>query len=198
MHQLWVIAGPNGSGKTTLCRRYLAGKIPVINPDEIAFSLSSTLGDASDVAIRAGRDALELQHRFLEDRQSFALETTLSGHTGINLMREARDAGFKVNLVFVCLESPMASVGRIVSRMQDGGHHVPRSDVERRYNRSLDNLPEGISLAHRAWLLDNSRTRLRLVASLERGHVKNMAVSLPKWLNNTHIPALDQAQGLAR
>ncbi|MEK9499123.1 hypothetical protein V2H77_22210 [Photorhabdus sp. P32] len=34
--QLWVIAGPNGAGKSTLVRRHLTGKLPVVNPDDIA------------------------------------------------------------------------------------------------------------------------------------------------------------------
>jgi|GEM_PF-3753757 Uncharacterized protein conserved in bacteria len=39
MHQLWIIAGPNGSGKTTLTQRHLAGRLPVLNPDEIALEI---------------------------------------------------------------------------------------------------------------------------------------------------------------
>jgi predicted ABC-type ATPase len=33
---LWVFGGPNGAGKSTLARRLLAGKIPIVNPDDLA------------------------------------------------------------------------------------------------------------------------------------------------------------------
>jgi predicted ABC-type ATPase len=33
MPQLWVVAGPNGAGKSTLVNKYLAGRVPLVNPD---------------------------------------------------------------------------------------------------------------------------------------------------------------------
>jgi predicted ABC-type ATPase len=39
MPQLWVVAGPNGAGKSTLANKYLAGRLPIVNPDVIAQAL---------------------------------------------------------------------------------------------------------------------------------------------------------------
>lgn len=111
-------------------------------------------------------------------------------------MKEAKAAGYKVNLVFVCTDTPRISIGRIANRVADGGHYVPGADVVRRYQRSLSNLPEGLALADRAWILDNSRQRMRLVASIERGQVKSMINALPKWVRAAKLPVLEQAQGL--
>lgn len=103
--------------------------------------------------MQAGRRALQEQRQCLDARRSFAVETTFSGNRELALMKEAKAAGYKVNLVFVCTETPLISMGRIVSRVADGGHHVPGADVERRYQRSLGNLPDGLNLADRAWLV---------------------------------------------
>ncbi|MGE5516621.1 MAG: AAA family ATPase [Bacteroidota bacterium] len=184
MHQAWIIAGPNGSGKTTLTRRHLAGKLPVINPDEIAKALNSANPEDPSTAMRAGRQALALQKQYLSEHRSFALETTFSGNREAALMKDAKAAGYKVNLVFVCTDTPLISMGRIVSRVADGGHHVPGDDVQRRYQRSLANLPAGLVLADRAWILDNSSTRMRLIASIERGQVKSMTNNQPRWVRN--------------
>ncbi|MEW5729308.1 MAG: AAA family ATPase [Pseudomonadota bacterium] len=197
MHQIWIIAGPNGSGKTTLVRRHLAGKLPIINPDDIARDLNPAHPEARDTAMQAGRQALNLQKQLLAERRTFALETTFSGNREIQLMKDAKAASFKVNLVFVCTDSPQISMGRIVVRVQDGGHRVSGADVERRYQRSLANLPEGLALADRAWLLDNSRTRMRLIAAIERNQVKSMATNFPRWLRTAKLHVLDQAQGLS-
>ena len=42
MPQLWVVAGPNGTGKSTLANKYLAGRLPIVNPDVIAQALAPT------------------------------------------------------------------------------------------------------------------------------------------------------------
>lgn len=196
MHQLWIIAGPNGSGKTTLARRHLAGRLPIINPDDIARALNPANPEAPDTALRAGREALTQRKQLIAARQSFAVETTFSGNQEIALIKTAKAAGYKVNLVFVCTESPQISMGRISVRVLDGGHHVPGADVERRYQRSLANLPEGTALADRTWLLDNTRTRMRLVAAIERGEVKTMINAQPKWVRQARLPALEP--GLSR
>lgn len=142
--QIWVVAGPNGSGKTTFTRRFLTGKLPVVNPDDIAEQES--VGSVS-----AGRLALRRQQALLHAQQSFAFETTLSGRHEIDLMRQAATRGYKVNLIFIALDTADLSIGRIMQRVLDGGHNVPTNDVKRRYSRSLANLPEALRLADRAF-----------------------------------------------
>jgi predicted ABC-type ATPase len=198
MYQLWIVTGPNGSGKTTLTRKHLASRLPVVNPDDIARELAGLPTVTPDIAIQAGRQALIRQKRLIAQRHSFALETTFSGVREINLMRDAKAAGYKVNLVFVCTDTPILSIGRIASRVADGGHDVPAADVHRRYQRSLANLPAGITLADRTWLLDNSRNRMRLVVSIENGQVKSQATSLPRWVRNARLAILERESGLSR
>lgn len=38
--QLWIFAAPNGAGKPTLAQRYVAGRVEIINPDNIAVELA--------------------------------------------------------------------------------------------------------------------------------------------------------------
>lgn len=197
MHQIWIIAGPNGSGKTTLTRRHLDGKLPVINPDEIAKGLNPSNPEEPRTAMQAGRQALALQKQYVAEQRTFALETTFAGNREVALMKAAKAAGYKVNLVFICTDTPQISMGRIVSRVADGGHRVPGADVERRYRRSLANLPAGLAAADRAWLLDNSRSRMRLITSIERGQVKSMVNALPKWVRGAKLSVLEQAQGIS-
>jgi predicted ABC-type ATPase len=124
------------------------------------------------------------------------LETTFSGNRELALIQEAKAAGYKVNLVYLCTNSPMTSMGRIAQRVRDGGHFVPDDDVVRRYQRSLANLAAGVSAVDRAWLLDNTGERMRLVATIERGQVKSFAVALPEWVQVAKIPAIEQEMGI--
>ena len=114
MPQLWIVAGPNGVGKTTVADRWLSPRIPVVSPDTIA-----ELDGASPV--QAGKSAVREQKRLLTEGASFGVDTTFSGNRERALMKRAADAGYKVNLVFVCVESLALCQARILERVESGG-----------------------------------------------------------------------------
>ncbi|WP_404995428.1 zeta toxin family protein [Cupriavidus pauculus] len=187
MSQLWAVAGPNGSGKTTFTQKYFAGKLIIVNPDEIA-----NVEQVSN--LQAGKLTLARQRELLEQGKSFAFETTLSGRHELQLMEDAKRKGYKVNLVFFSLDTPDLNIGRIAVRVEDGGHNVPTADVLRRYQRSLENLPTALGIADRAYVLDNSGTRARLLLSMEKGQVKRLSRDLPEWAK----PALNAYKSRGR
>jgi len=174
--QLWVVAGPNGAGKSTLTDRYLSGRLPVVNPDNIA-------RDQPDIgAIHAGKIAILHQQRLLIARESFAWETTLSGHRELVLMHAAKDTGYKVNLVFVGLRNARASMLRVTERVAAGGHDIPPVDVARRFKRSLLNLSEALAIADRAFIFDNSGERRRLLLTRDQQRSRHVSRNLPRWM----------------
>lgn len=176
MPQLWVFAGPNGSGKSTLTGIYAArhGVPVIVNADTIAQVEGLS-------PIQAGKKALRLQNHYLSEKMNFAVETTLSGNHELSLMQTAQDSGYKVNMVYVCVENPMIAIGRISQRVRDGGHFVPQEDVIRRYERSLNNLEKALGLSDRAFLLDNTSKRYRLLLTQEYGSIRHMAKNFPEW-----------------
>ncbi|NIJ07614.1 putative ABC-type ATPase [Sphingomonas vulcanisoli] len=179
--QLWVFAGPNGAGKTTIVDRYVSGRIPVVNPDAIARSFPG-VGSEAERLLRAGRIAVAERSRLLGERRTFAIETTLTGHSELDLMRSAKTAGFKVTLVYIGLQSVGHSIGRVRVRVEEGGHNVPLPDLLRRFGRSLANLTIAADLADRVILIDNSAKRRRFLLSRENGRVKYSAAQLPAWV----------------
>lgn len=175
MPQLWIVAGPNGAGKTTLADEYLAGIVPVVSPDSIAASQGLN-------PIQAGRAAILEQERLFAQRSSFAVDTTLSGKREIELMNRARNAGYKTNLIFICVLDVSICQGRVKERTASGGHDVPDEDIARRYDRSLANLAGALSRADRAFVLDNSAEKPRLLFSTEHGRVRHLSSRLPGWV----------------
>ena len=180
--QLWVFAGPNGAGKTTIVDRHVAGRIPVINPDTIAQTLPPHLSAGARI-LRAGRIALHRRQELLAAGKSFAIETTLTGRSELDLMRAARSGGFKVSLVYIGLRDVQNSIARVRERVSRGGHDVPFADLIRRFDRSLGHLGEAMEIADRVVLIDNSRSRRQLVLSLEGGRVKYAMSTPPAWAN---------------
>src|SRR5215212_4129427 len=138
---IYLIAGCNGAGKTTFAKEFLPKEVKCLrflNADEIARGLSPLKPSAS--AIRAGRLLLTQVDEHLRRRETFALESTLSGKTYIRLFQRALKSGYEIELHYLWLSSPSQAIARVRQRVQLGGHHVPVSDIRRRFKRSLDHL----------------------------------------------------------
>jgi len=163
-----VIAGPNGAGKTTFAREYLAkdaGVVRFVNADLIAGGLSPLRPELA--ALAAGRLFLAELDRLAKARADFAFETTLSGLVYIGRLKRWKSAGYRVEIVYLRLPSPQLALRRIASRVRQGGHDVPRSDVLGRFTRGWDNFMDFYrSLADMWAVYDNSGDRPRL---LEKG-----------------------------
>jgi predicted ABC-type ATPase len=138
-----IIAGPNGAGKTTFAREYLMKEAhcpDFINVDLIAAGLSPF--NPERVAIQAGRIMLsEIQRRVRKD-ESFAFETTLSGHVYARMIPEWRNSGYRVRLIFLSLPDPKMAISRVKMRVAQGGHTVSSRVVRRRFDAGLRNFQD--------------------------------------------------------
>jgi predicted ABC-type ATPase len=165
--RLTIIAGANGSGKTTLTgwNPDIFCAIPVLDPDAIAKALQPT--SPAGFPIAAARRVLQSAKEHISRRVSFAVETTLSGKSYLQMMVDARIRGFEIVLVYIGTENVESNLARIRNRVLVGGHDVPEGDVRRRYKRSFKNLPTAIQRADHTILFDNSSEEgYRLVAVL--------------------------------
>lgn len=153
-----VIAGPNGAGKTTFAREFLpkdAGIIHFVNANLIAGGLSPL--DPKLAALAAGRVFLAELDRLALARASFAFETTLSGLGHLSRLQQLKGAGYRIEIVFLKLNSPTLALRRVAARVRQGGHAVPRADVLRRFRRGWANFTRAYRLAVDAWAVyDNS------------------------------------------
>lgn len=192
--QLWVIAGPNGAGKSTLVSDRLQGRLPFVNPDEIARRISPTDFDNPQNVIRAGRQAVLDRRQHLEARRSFAVETTLTGRSALDLIGQAKERGYKVNLVFVGLDDVALSQARVATRVRGGGHNVPAADLLRRFSRSMENLQRASGQVDRLWVLDNSGERRRLVLSSVQSQARFLSKQVPAWVPQGIVDGLQQTK----
>lgn len=136
-----VMAGPNGAGKTTFALASLPAVTTVrrfINADLIAAGLSPLAPQQQLMA--ASRLFLAEMEACIRRRESFAFETTLSGRGYLQLVQRLRDAGWRVELIYLALPSAEMSRQRVAERVAHGGHAIDDADVARRFPRSLFNL----------------------------------------------------------
>lgn len=162
-----IVAGPNGAGKTTFAREYLlkeANCPDFVNVDLIAAGLSPF--DPDRAAIRAGRIMLAEIQRRVRKGESFAFETTLSGHNYARLIPRWRKAGYRVRLIFLSLPTPEIAIARVAARVAQGGHNVASVIVRRRFDSGLHNFKEiYMDLVDQWEWYDNSSNLPRLISA---------------------------------
>ncbi len=136
-----IFGGPNGAGKTTLARQILPSLFPslvFLNADEISRQSSSSS------PISAGRKMLQRLDELVEQRHSFAIETTLSSKMYLSKIDIWKQRGYRTLLHFIQLPSEDYAVVRVQRRVAAGGHSIPEEDIRRRFRR-------GIRLFHGAY-----------------------------------------------
>lgn len=136
---LIIFAGANGSGKTTVAKLLLPKRRikEFVNADEIARGLSPL--NPTGQAVAAGRLVLKRTKELIAKRESFAIETTLSGNTLLQNIVLAQKAGYAVEMHYIFCADINVNIQRVKTRVKQGGHDVPAFDIRRRYWRSLRN-----------------------------------------------------------
>lgn len=171
---VYVVAGPNGAGKTTFAREFLpryAECKTFINADLIAAGLAPFAPES--VALHAGRLVLEEIDRLAAHRMDFGLETTLSGRSYLNLIRDLKKRGYTVTIFFLWARTVEITRSRVKQRVLQGGHDIPEIDQNRRFSRSLKNFLVDYRRAADAWILfNNSGLEPVPIAMEERGEIR--------------------------
>lgn len=136
--ELIIVGGANGSGKTTLIREIVSKTgILYLGADEIAAELNEE--NPENDAIKAARIFSRRLGEGIEKGESLLVESTLSGVSLKKFIEKARAKGFRMTIYHIYLDSAQLCIRRIASRVALGGHHVPETDVRRRFLRSNKN-----------------------------------------------------------
>ena len=154
----YIIAGPNGAGKTTFANAYIAsyvGRMGFLNEDNIAKEMNPDGVDYS-ANFAAGRIFFKQLDNMIEEEKDFAFETTLSPLSFIPKIINWRSRGWSVVLYYLYLPNAAASVSRVKTRVEAGGHDVPLDMIIRRYPKSLANLFIYANVCDMTLCFDNS------------------------------------------
>ncbi len=161
-----VIAGPNGAGKTTFAKSWLPKQriLDYLNADEIARGLSPL--DPQRARIAAARVLFERFDELVMRRRSFALESTLSGHSHLARLLAIRKSGYRIEIVFLRLSSAEVAISRVAARVSQGGHDVPGKDIRRRFERGLRRFEQDYRPIADRWVVyDNTGPKAVLIQS---------------------------------
>jgi predicted ABC-type ATPase len=181
---LVVVAGPNGAGKSTFVETFLTPTgILIVNPDEVAKGLSPD--SPATVAYEAARVADAWRRDLAARGVSFCMETVFSDAQGAKLdfLKECQSHGYTVVLVFIGLDSAELSRGRVMERVDAGGHDVPDDKIEARFPRTFTNLRQALTFVDEALLFDNSSADhpYRFVGAFKKGKRQRRKGYTPAW-----------------
>lgn len=168
---MFIISGCNGAGKTIASYTVLPELLQIkefVNADEIAKGLSPF--QPEKVSIEAGKIMLRRIKELLFQHKDFAFETTLSTRSFVGLIKQAKELGYKINLIYLWLDSVQLAIERVKMRVSEGGHNIPTETIIRRYFAGLNNFINLYSDKVDYWMLiNNSKTELELIAEGKLG-----------------------------
>jgi predicted ABC-type ATPase len=146
MHKprLLVIAGCNGSGKSSFSRSLVPSDS--IIPFDYDFHFLSRYRGLLEIDIKeqmahnlASSDLIIEIEEAWETGKDFAFETNFDNEP-MFWPNKFRAKGYDLFLIFLCLDSLELANKRVAIRVENGGHFVPKFEVERRYYAGFENL----------------------------------------------------------
>jgi predicted ABC-type ATPase len=146
--ELFIVAGAPGSGKS---RTFPVAEFGVdfFNPDDCAALLNG--GSYHGISLELRTTVNREFEVFIRDRIrrqiSFAFETTLRSGITFEQIDDARQAGFRVIMLYLGTEAPEINLERIAIRWGLGYHAAPAESLMAIYERSLENLRVACSRA---------------------------------------------------
>ena len=156
---LYVFAGPNGSGKSTLIANQYKGKklyVEYVNADIYCNGIFGYVKNEDERNQKAMEYAMDKVLKNIDRGVAFCYETVLSHPSKIELIKKAKDYGFKIVSTFVYTYRPQINIKRVKIRAEQGGHDVPEDKIISRYYRSIKLAKELKAISDEFYKFDNS------------------------------------------
>lgn len=185
MKKYIIIAGVNGAGKSTLYQMYDEFDcMPRVNVDEIV----REIGDWRNVGdvFSAGKIAVTKISEYFQAGISFNQETTLCGKSMIKNILKAKELGYFIELHYVGVNSVEIAKRRVKHRVEQGGHDIPESDIEKRYVETFQQLNNILSDCNLIAFYDNSES-FRRFAICKNGELVRISHNVPEWFSKVQI-----------
>jgi predicted ABC-type ATPase len=155
---LFIVAGPNGSGKSLFSSTIIETKGEVFDGDKHLAALKKSFPEiGSDVLLDRVNDGLfvKAKDEAIRKKEHFAFETNLVADDPLFSMRQFRNAGYEVHLIFMGMNSIEECIQRVSQRVQNGGHKVPEASIIHNYKTGFKNLYNYYQEFDSVTLIDN-------------------------------------------
>jgi len=197
--ELHLLVGPNGAGKSTLYAAFVRRLTDAefVNADALAFQALGRHATTQADAELGQKLAEQRRAALMEEHRSFATESTFSHPSKLDLIRQAKAAGYWIAVYHINLETPDLAVARVALRQTQGGHPVPEDRICGRYERNQLLIREAIGLADEGHVFDNSVARRppRWLMGFTKGKAQKALTDLPAWAARLYADDLARLRG---
>lgn len=154
------VVGANGSGKSTFIANFLKSyelDIKYINADIVEKEYFEGIKDEKERALKSMEKTQKLVKNTMEKGQSFVYESVFSHPSKLELVKKAKELGYKVIAIYVKTNSSQINVERVALRASQGGHDVPKEKILSRYERVKENVEKLKEIVDDFSEFDNSK-----------------------------------------
>jgi len=143
MPDLYIITGSNGAGKSSVGANYLPASIrknyPVFDGDKLYMTKQKELWSSGIRAIKESKKIAlnfvaetfaQLTDEALLKNETFVYEGHFTNDATWDVPKRFRERGYQIRMIFLGLANPDLSEIRVIDRVKEGGHFVPRNTVE--------------------------------------------------------------------
>lgn len=182
-----ITAGPPGSGKSAAFPVSSFG-VDFFNADDRAaeYNGGAYHGITPEIRRTVNREFEQFILGHIEQRSSFAIETTLRSSVTFEQASLAKSKGFITEMRYVALANFEMNLARVKARADAGGHSASESLLRSIHSASLANLSRCVLEMDSLWVYDNSAIGggPDLVMEARGGHVLFLTGTAPNWLLN--------------
>ncbi|QKJ31352.1 zeta toxin family protein [Mucilaginibacter mali] len=199
MPTLYLISGSNGAGKSTVGPDYLPKHIidsyTVFDGDKLYMAKVKELWPEHQKSIKeAKKIAAEFVFETLETQLSDALghndnyvyEGHFPSYATWDFPRRFKDKGYNIEMLFLGLADIDLSEMRVAIRTKNGGHNVPKWDIENNFYGNLEMLNEHFQILDHLQIVDTSFFVPKPLAAFKDGQLSSSLPlpHLPNWFIN--------------
>ncbi|OQP44632.1 hypothetical protein A4H97_09705 [Niastella yeongjuensis] len=196
MPDLYIISGSNGADKSTIGQDYVPAHVlddsSFFDGDKLYMQKHLELwksGTRVDKKIReVANDFVvetfsQLVDKAIGSNKHFAYEGHFTEDSSWNIPRFFKKDGYTVHLIFFGLSNTDQSELRVLERVKDGGHFVPRLMIENNFYGNLKQLDRNLNLLDSLLVFDTSTTTPFLLAKMINSKLELFASKdkLPDW-----------------
>ena len=151
-----IIAGPNGASKSRLGIFY--SNVKAFDGDKLAMQLRQEHPDWVDRWIDGTviSTLMKEKEEAILQMKNYAFETNFSSELPLNLIREFKDAGYKISLIYFGLISKEDSLFRVIQRQTMGGHNVSLDVIEYNFNEGIKRVRASLHLFENLLFIDGT------------------------------------------
>ncbi|MGN7986056.1 zeta toxin family protein [Pedobacter sp. 22226] len=157
--KLFIVAGPNGAGKSLFSAQLTESDFIVFDGDKHMTAIRRKFPEIGSEALWSYVD----EHIFQVEKKeaisaklNYAFETNFSSSDPMASMREFKNAGYQIHMVFMGINSIEESIQRVEDRVRMGGHKVTEDSIRYNFEHGLKNLYQYFSQFDSVTFYDNA------------------------------------------